>query len=579
MGSILNPPAKQTTVLTGPASIVTTLLGPFVIATTLMVGQGPSGAAASVAGSAGQVQVNIGGTFAGTPSITVDPVTGRASLNSDRVLFGGATAAFPALKRNGAGLDVRLADDSGYAALAASTGYFGTSVSNDGYYLLTKQTTALGSAAQSYIGVLANNIFLNTPTWQIGYLASSNNGILSWQTGSVQVIPSTLGAFMVGTSVINANGTMQINGDLGLGGGARQIRPSGNGDTDTLKILATQLIVGSGNSTAYGFTGSTLIAGIHAGDSVNLAEFGRPSNTAGRFQIYTTTEFNVGARMTNGAGAKVWELDGANKSQYIYDSYTDGSNYSRATFRQNGGSFSIYTEQIGTGFSRTLQLGTVGAVDISIFTNNVNTWDFKAAGHLWVRGDNGLDLGAPTHQIRTGYFGTSVLTPIINPLANTGFGTAPFPWRSGLNDRAIDIGDASAVYSQTGRSTVLANNFYRATTANALTYKLTGAANGYWQNADGSHSWTYSVSGAAGTVATFTDQMVLSASGTLSVVGGITTPGVLVAALGTPVDGTRAFVTDSTVAFTSANVGATVAGGGANQCPIVRIAGVWKIAG
>jgi hypothetical protein len=38
--------------------------------------------------------------------------------------FGGSTASFPMIKRNGAGIDLRLADDSGYAALAASTGTF-----------------------------------------------------------------------------------------------------------------------------------------------------------------------------------------------------------------------------------------------------------------------------------------------------------------------------------------------------------------------------------------------------------------------------------------------------------------------
>jgi len=44
--------------------------------------------------------------------------------------FGGTSASFPAIKRNGAGIDLRLADDSGYAALTASTGTFGTSVNS-----------------------------------------------------------------------------------------------------------------------------------------------------------------------------------------------------------------------------------------------------------------------------------------------------------------------------------------------------------------------------------------------------------------------------------------------------------------
>jgi hypothetical protein len=44
----------------------------------------------------------------------------------DRLQFGGITASFPALKPNGAALNVRLADDSADAALTAATAAAGT---------------------------------------------------------------------------------------------------------------------------------------------------------------------------------------------------------------------------------------------------------------------------------------------------------------------------------------------------------------------------------------------------------------------------------------------------------------------
>lgn len=44
-----------------------------------------------------------------------------AGTDFTRLNFGGTTSAFPALKRNGALLQFRLADDSGFAALTAST--------------------------------------------------------------------------------------------------------------------------------------------------------------------------------------------------------------------------------------------------------------------------------------------------------------------------------------------------------------------------------------------------------------------------------------------------------------------------
>jgi hypothetical protein len=43
-----------------------------------------------------------------------------ATTSFNRLQFGGTSSSFPAIKRNGAGIDIRLADDSGYAAVNAS---------------------------------------------------------------------------------------------------------------------------------------------------------------------------------------------------------------------------------------------------------------------------------------------------------------------------------------------------------------------------------------------------------------------------------------------------------------------------
>ncbi len=40
--------------------------------------------------------------------------------------FNGATSSFPAIKRNGTGLDIRLADDSGYGAIQSLYDRFGS---------------------------------------------------------------------------------------------------------------------------------------------------------------------------------------------------------------------------------------------------------------------------------------------------------------------------------------------------------------------------------------------------------------------------------------------------------------------
>jgi hypothetical protein len=313
--------------------------------------------------------LNITDTASQARSLFVDYQISGVSKFSVRkdggfVTLGGTSSSFPALRRTGSGLDVRLADDSGYANLNAGV-----------VYSLALWTEPAGRAKVAY-----------------------NSGL------------------------------------------------------DGLEF--------------YG--GATLIGGTYNGGF-------RLTSAAGISWANTALIGSAPADLAlyRGAPGVLEQRNGANFQTFnLYDSYTDGSNYSRATFRQNGGSFSIYTEQAGTGFARTLQLGTVGAVDVSIFTNNVNTWDFKAAGHLYARTDNALDFGAlSSNRPRSIYAGTSVVSPIVTTTAQP------------------------------------------------------------------------------------------------------------VASLSAAADGTRAFVTDSTVAFTSANVGLTVAGGGANPCPVVRIAGVWKIAG
>jgi hypothetical protein len=55
-----------------------------------------------------------------SPANGVFTILNNAETDFDRLQFGGTSASFPALKRSGAGLQVRLADDTGYASIATS---------------------------------------------------------------------------------------------------------------------------------------------------------------------------------------------------------------------------------------------------------------------------------------------------------------------------------------------------------------------------------------------------------------------------------------------------------------------------
>jgi hypothetical protein len=398
--------------------------------------------------------LNITDTASQASSLFVDYQISGVSKFSVRkdggfVTLGGTSSSFPALRRTGTGVDIRLADDSGYGALAAAAiALSGGTVTASAPLINNTQTW--NNAAVTFAAEVLNV----TDT-----LSAAGSLLADWQVNGVSKLSADKG------------GNVTLAGLLRFAGATAAfpaLRRTGSGLDVVSADASAYVALRAGDITVNGalYANDTLLAGTSGAVLKSSAFFGWSSAVAASSGPYDVLLYRGGPGILE-------QRNGANPQTFnLYGSYTDGSNYSRASFRQNGSNFSIFTEQLGTGGARPLQLGTVGAVDVSIFTTNLNTWDFKAAGHLYARTDNALDFGAlSANRPRSIYAGTSVVSPIVTTTAQP------------------------------------------------------------------------------------------------------------VASLPAAVDGTRAFVTDSTVAFTSANVGATVAGGGANQCPVVRIAGVWKIAG
>jgi hypothetical protein len=81
--------------------------------------------------SVGNIQVNGGSIYSwdsrgvmSAPSDGVIRLTNWATTDFNRLQFGGTSSSFPSIKRNGSGIDFRLADDSGYASVSALNGIF-----------------------------------------------------------------------------------------------------------------------------------------------------------------------------------------------------------------------------------------------------------------------------------------------------------------------------------------------------------------------------------------------------------------------------------------------------------------------
>lgn len=97
-----------------------------------------------------------------------------AATDFSRLQFGGTSASFPSIKRNGTGLDVRLADDSGYSNITVSTVNIGGSTvgitSNSGGYGPGSTVVSNGSNSHSFT------------QYRLALLSTSST--LEWSTGA-----------------------------------------------------------------------------------------------------------------------------------------------------------------------------------------------------------------------------------------------------------------------------------------------------------------------------------------------------------------------------------------------------------
>jgi len=130
----------------------------------------------------------IRGRLLSTSGIQLLEDTAGGTFN--RLQFGGTTNAFPAIKRNGAAIDFRLADDSGFCNISAGA------ITTNGLISGNPQSaTALAFGAQGnqigVIGAISSNL------WAVGHSTASSsvqNARVSWNTSGVGINTSSINA-------------------------------------------------------------------------------------------------------------------------------------------------------------------------------------------------------------------------------------------------------------------------------------------------------------------------------------------------------------------------------------------------
>jgi hypothetical protein len=282
-------------------------------------------------------------------------------------------------------------------------------------------------------------------------------------------------------------------------------------------------------------------------------------------------------------GGNIFSIDSSGVLDY-YGLWGDPSNYSRIRHTYAAGTLNIYGEGVGSGAAPHLHIGTAGLSNLGFFTNSLLRWAVAADGNLYPASASSFDLGLAASPVRSGYFGYDMHLGLAEGTGNLFIG--------GL------AGSAAR---------------FRLHWSGTDAY-LDSDGNFHFRDGDGSHRATIDSSGN------------FRIEGSLIQMGGITatfpalrrsTPGVLDIVLADQTDwaglkadyvstikeivagtyvrtantyivgtlptaasagnGARAYITDSTVPFTGANIGAVPVGGGANHVPVVVVNGAWVI--
>jgi len=107
----------------------------------------------------------------------------------------------------------------------------------------------------------------------------------------------------------------------------------------------------------------------------------------------------------------------------VYETYTSSTNYETLRFFHSGGSSYIQTDKgSGGGSASGLFIGSVNDAVFGIHINGGVRWRFRTSSDAYAlmpEATNSYDLGGTSLTVRSGYFGTSLISPILDSGAAT----------------------------------------------------------------------------------------------------------------------------------------------------------------
>lgn len=96
---------------------------------------------------------------------------------------------------------------------------------------------------------------------------------------------------------------------------------------------------------------------------------------------------------------------------YIYNTFTNSSNYERGVLAWASNQLFVGTDAAGTGSARVLTLASSGTAGTRLRTNSTDRWLVDGSGHITAFTDNTLDIGAAgATRPRSLFLGTNITT-------------------------------------------------------------------------------------------------------------------------------------------------------------------------
>lgn len=244
------------TVLAGGANIT----GPVAVTGTLSISSDLLGSGYLRAGSAAAIFWS-GSSVLTAPSNGVIKLSNAAESDFVRLQFGGTTSAFPALKRSGATLIVRLADDTGNAGLSvgALTAEAGVTIVTGGLTV-----TAGGSAITGSSSVTGNLSVTASILPNGGNINFSNYVGTASINGGTTGLKITNNATTLDNLTVSDAGVMTVRGGVVVSAGGVTISAGGATITGNSSVTGTLSVTSTINSqtisAAANFTGTLTVS-------------------------------------------------------------------------------------------------------------------------------------------------------------------------------------------------------------------------------------------------------------------------------------------------------------------------------